>query len=42
MKGYATQTGYMGYMPNEGYSLFATETDYVEYYQEHVGGNGNA
>jgi hypothetical protein len=43
MKGYPTQTGYMGYIPNKGYSLFATETDYEEYYQEYVmeeNGNG--
>ena len=34
MKGYPTQTGYMGYIPGNGYSLFSTETEYVEYMRE--------
>ena len=36
MKGYPTQTGYMGYIPNEGYNLFATESDYIEIYKESI------
>lgn len=40
MKGYPTQIGYMGYVPNEGYVLFASETDYKEYYKA-MEGNGN-
>lgn len=35
MKGYPTQIGYMGYIPNKGYTLFATENDYCEYYDTH-------
>lgn len=32
MKGYYTQYGYMGYVPELGkYILFASETDYQEY-----------
>ena len=34
MKGYPIQSGYMGYIPNMGYILFSTETDYTEYYRE--------
>lgn len=34
MKGYPTQTGYMGYIPGHGYILFATENDYKEYLEE--------
>ena len=30
MKGYITQSGYMGYVDGE-YMLFASETDYREY-----------
>ena len=37
MKGYPTQTGYMGYIPNEGYVLFATENDYKEYWEVQYG-----
>ena len=36
LKGYATSIGYMGYIPDIGYSLFSTETEYVEYYKEMV------
>ena len=32
MKGYTTQSGYMGYIPNRGYILFCTEKEYEEYY----------
>lgn len=35
MKGYPTQQGYMGYIPRKGYTLFATENDYEEYYYAH-------
>jgi hypothetical protein len=35
MKGYPTDTGYRGYIPNVGYVLFSTETEYLEYYKEH-------
>ena len=34
MKGYPTDVGYRGYIPNEGYVLFSTEEDYIEYYME--------
>ena len=34
MKGYLTQNGFMGYIPNKGYWLFSNETDYIEYYRE--------
>lgn len=34
MKGYTTQTGYMGYIPEKGYILFSTENDYKEYWEE--------
>jgi len=34
MKGYTTQQGFMGYIPNKGYILFCTQTEYIEYYQE--------
>lgn len=30
MKGYTTQTGYMGYVDGE-YMLFSSEADYYEY-----------
>lgn len=33
MKGYPTQSGYMGYVDGR-YILFATETDYIEYMKE--------
>ena len=35
MKGYPTQTGYMGYIPDEGYILFSCEEDYIEYFNTH-------
>lgn len=34
MKGYPTYSGYMGYIPSKGYILFATESEYREYYEE--------
>ena len=35
MKGYAVNSGYMGYIHTEGrYMLFATEDDYVEYMED--------
>lgn len=34
MRGYTTSQGYMGYIPNEGYSLFSTETEYEEFFRE--------
>lgn len=37
MKGYAVESGYMGYI-NGRYMLFADESDYKEYYRIH---NGN-
>lgn len=37
MKGYNTSIGYMGYIPGSGYSLFATEKEYEEYYEEMYG-----
>ena len=33
MKGYPTQSGYMGYIPNKGYILFSFEQDYEEFYE---------
>lgn len=33
MKGYAVESGYMGYVNGE-YMLFASETDYVDYMAE--------
>lgn len=33
MKGYSVSEGYMGYIGGR-YMLFATETDYREYYSE--------
>ena len=36
MKGYATQEGYMGYIPGIEYSLFSTETEYIEFYKMEV------
>lgn len=35
MKGYPIHEGYMGYIPNRGYILFSTETEYLEYYKEY-------
>lgn len=35
MKGYPIDKGYMGYIPNQGYVLFCTESEYLEYYMEH-------
>ena len=32
MKGFPVQEGYMGFVNGE-YKLFATEQDYIEYYQ---------
>ena len=32
MKGYITQAGYMGYIPDKGYILFSCERDYEEYF----------
>lgn len=34
MKGYPTQTGYMGYIPGMGYVLFSTEEEYKETWEE--------
>ena len=34
MKGYTTSEGYKGYIPDKGYMLFATESEYEEYYAE--------
>lgn len=35
MKGYQTQTGFMGYVAHKGkYMLFATESEYEEYITE--------
>lgn len=34
MKGYPTEIGYMGYIPNKGYSLFSMENEYIEFYKE--------
>ncbi len=33
MKGYNTQSGYMGYVDGE-YKLFATEEEYIEYMED--------
>lgn len=33
MKGYAVESGYMGYV-NGAYMLFASETDYADYMTE--------
>ena len=33
MKGYVTESGYMGYV-NGSYMLFASEADYIEYMSE--------
>ena len=35
MKGYAIESGYMGYV-NGSYMLFASETDYEEYVKENL------
>lgn len=38
MKGYDTDVGYRGYMPDiNAYRLFATETEYREIYRELFG-----
>ena len=34
MKGYYVSCGYMGFI-NGSYRLFATESEYVEYFEEH-------
>lgn len=31
-KGYPVPSGYMGYIPGQGYKLFASEGDYDDYY----------
>ena len=36
MKGYPVPDGYMGFI-NGSYKLFATETEYVEFYLEQKG-----
>lgn len=36
MKGYTTNSGYMGYIPNKGYILFCTENEYKEYYRDNL------
>lgn len=36
MKGYHVSTGYMGYIPGKGYSLFCTQAEYEEYYRETI------
>lgn len=36
MKGYTTESGYRGYIPGTGYMLFTTESEYREYYREHI------
>lgn len=33
MKGYAVESGYMGYV-NGGYMLFASEEDYADYLED--------
>ena len=33
MKGYYTQSGYKGYIPNKGYILFCTRAEYEEYFR---------
>lgn len=35
MKGYAIESGYMGYVDG-GYMLFASENDYKEYLEENL------
>ena len=37
MKGYIVNSGYMGYIPDKGYSLFSTQKEYEEYYKEYYG-----
>lgn len=37
MKGYVTSNGYKGYIPERGYVLFSTQTEYEEYYRENFG-----
>ena len=34
MKGYPVNDGYKGYIPGRGYMLFATESEYEEYFLE--------
>ena len=34
MKGYYNSYGYMGYIPGKGYTLFASEGEYEECYEE--------
>jgi hypothetical protein len=34
MKGYLTNSGYMGYVPGVGYRLFETEDAYYEWARE--------
>ena len=34
MKGYIINFGYKGYIPGQGYILFATQEEYVEMYRE--------
>ena len=34
MKGYNTEQGYKGYVPEMGYILFCTEREYREYFEE--------
>ena len=34
MKGYYNETGYYGYVENEGYMLFEDETAYHDYLRE--------
>lgn len=37
MKGYLVSAGFMGYVPHKGYVLFATEDEYIEYYEAQKG-----
>ncbi len=37
MKGYHTNSGYMGYVLGKGYQLFETEDAYYEWYEAHYG-----
>lgn len=34
MKGYPVSNGYMGYVDGQ-YMLFASESEYIEYFKEH-------
>ena len=38
-KGYPTESGYMGYIPNKGYVLFSSEDDYEDFYEANYGHN---